>query len=163
MNRTAIVMILAGALSGGAIAQSPPTTSPSPRPNAEQPRDPSSTRGRPDASYPNPSGQDTKTDAAARPHRDKGHDDPSDSNKVTPTPSAGPAGRQDTYDAASGKKPVPQTECDNAKKSTSETRTADSGQASKSAKCVGAQASRDGRDRRATAPPPGATAPMHRK
>jgi len=163
MNRTAILMILTGTLGSVALAQSPPTTSPSPSPKAEQPRDPSSTRGRPDASYPKPSGQDTKTDAASRPHTDEGRDSPADSNKVTPTPSAGPTGRQDTYDAASGKKPAPQSECDNAKKSTSDTRTADSGQASKSEKCVGAQASRDGRDRRATAPPPGATAPMDRK
>jgi hypothetical protein len=162
MNRTVIVMILTGALSGVAIAQSP-TTSPTPRPSPEQPRDPSSTQSRPDASYPNPSGQDTKTDAAARPHKEKGHDDAADTAKVKPTPSAGPSGRDDTYTASSGKKKAPQTDCENAKQAPSDARTADSSQAGKSEKCVGAQASTDGRDRRATAPPPGATAPMHRK
>jgi hypothetical protein len=163
MNKAAIVMILTGALSGGvALAQSP-APSPDKQPSSEQPRDPSSTRGRPDASYPNPSGQDTKTDAAARPHKDKGHDDPSDTAKVKPTPSAGPTGGQDTYNAAAGKKPAPQADCENAKQATKDARTANSGQVNKSEKCVGAQASDDKRDRRATAPPPGATAPMHRK
>src|SRR5688572_15089720 len=162
MNRTAIVIILTGALSGVALAQTSPNPS-TQRPSSEQPRDPSSSRGRPDASYPNPSGQDTKTDAAARPHQEKGHDHPADAAKVKPTPSAGPTGGQDTYNAASGKKPAPQADCENAKRATQDARSANSGQANKSEKCVGAQASTDGRDRRATAPPPGATAPMHRK
>lgn len=168
MSRAVIAIILTGALSGVALAQSP-TTSPKPQPSSEQTRgseesrDPSSTRGRPDANYPNPSGQDTKTDAAAKPHQEKGHDDASDTAKVKPTPSTGPSGRDDAYTAASGKKPAPQADCENAKKAPSDARTANSGPASKSEKCVGAQASTDGADRRATAPPPGATAPMHRK
>jgi hypothetical protein len=162
MNKTAVVMILTGALSGVALAQSP-TTSPTPRPSAEESRDPSSTRGRPDASYPNPSGQDTRTDAAARPHKEKGHDDAADTAKTKPTPSTGPSGREDAYRAATGKKPAPQTDCENAKQAPQDARTANSGPSSKSEKCVGAQASNDRSDRRATAPPPGATAPMHQK
>lgn len=168
MTKTAIVMILTGALSGVALAQTP-QTSPTPKSSAEQSRDaastrdPSSTKGRPDANYPNKSAQDTRTDAAARAHSDKGHDDATDTAKVKPTPSTGPSGGEDAYRAATGKKPVPQSECENAKQAPHDARTENSSQASKSEKCVGAQASTDGADRRATAPPPGATAPIHRK
>jgi hypothetical protein len=174
VKRSAIWIILTGALGGLAVAQSP-TTSPTPQNSADQrradqsreassnSRDPSSTRNRPDASYPNPSGQDTKTDAAAKPHKDKGHDDASDTAKVKPTPSAGPSGGEDTYTASTGKKAAPQADCENAKQASRDARTANSSAASKSEKCVGAQASTDGADRRATAPPPGSTAPIHRE
>jgi hypothetical protein len=132
--------------------------------SSQQPsRDPSSQQGRPGASYPNPSGQDTKTDAAARQRTEKGHDDASDASKVKPTPSAGPSGGQDTYAGALGKKSAPQSECDQAKTAQQNSNAANSGAQRKSEKCVGAQASDDKADRRATAPPPGATAPIHPK
>jgi len=67
--------------------------------------DPSTMRGRPDANYPRPSGQDAKTDAAARPHAEQGHDHAADANHVPPAQSAGPNGKDGTYTGASGKKP----------------------------------------------------------
>jgi hypothetical protein len=68
--------------------------------------DPSSTRGRPDARYPRPSGQDARTDAAATPHSENGHDHAADSNPVSPSdPSvANQSQKSSAYGGATGKK-----------------------------------------------------------
>ena len=104
MNTSAFVCAVAAlTVIGSAAAQTTPesakqqTTPPGQAPSSTAParttKDPSSTQGRPDASYPNPAGQDTRTEAAARPHKEKGHDDAADKNVVDPTASAGPSGK----------------------------------------------------------------------
>jgi hypothetical protein len=182
MTRTSLLAItLAGALCGAAFAQnsSPPPASSStvpPAPSTTGPsttakdagaskaQDPSSTRGRPDAQYPNPSGQDTRTDAAAKAHTEKGHDHAANQNVVKPTPSAGPTGGKDAYTASSGKKPDPQTECEAATSRSSEGSPPTAGaDKTRKVECTDERPMNQGsQSRRATAPPPGATAPVNK-
>jgi hypothetical protein len=171
--------VIAFAVSGAAFAQTSATPSNRDTPNRDtnapantpassapkQTKDPSSTRGRPDASYPNPSAQDTRTDAAARAHTEKGHDHAADTNSVDATPSAGPTGKQSAYTGASGKKANPETGCITPTDSPTQGRPAKPGTRADAAECAGEKSSdskTDGESRRATAPPPGATAPVHK-
>ena len=118
--------------------------------------DPSSTRGRPDAEYPRPSGQDAKTDAAAKPHVDKGHDDASDSQPVTPSEAAVPKQRAEAYTGSSGKKAAA-GDCRNQSSSASTASASKPGATTPASDCA------EPKRKSATAAPvpPGATAPMH--
>jgi hypothetical protein len=213
MNTQAFVCALAALIASGA-AMTQTATQPAQQKPAQQARpagdapsstapapttrDPSSTRGRKDASYPNPSGQDTRTDAAARPHTHEGHDSPADKAVVDPTVSAGPTGKQQAYTGASGKKSGAQAGCvpsdasrqqsaqqsQSARQQSQPAQQPQSGQRSQSSpqpqsdeKSQPARQSQSANpgattnsepcrtdpqsSRKAVAPPPGATAPIH--